>query len=174
MKDKKKIIGVCLTRAEDDFRNSFLTHFQNCAIENDFKLIVFNSPSDFMNKSINDNGSKKIYDLINYDVMDAVVILCETIYDRSLTGQITEKAHSCNIPVILIHEQAEGCFCIVRKYTEEYKTMLRHLFSVHGIKKPVFIGGYKENDPQTQIRLECFRDVLSEFGTEYSSDMVFY
>ncbi|MBP5604906.1 MAG: substrate-binding domain-containing protein, partial [Ruminiclostridium sp.] len=174
MKDKKKIIGVCLTRAEDDFRTSFLTHFQNCAIENNFKLIVFNSPSDFINKSINDNCSKKIYDLINYDVMDAFVILCETIYDHSLTCQLTEKAHSCNIPVILIHEQAKGCFCVVRKYTEEFKTMLRHLFSVHGIKKPVFIGGYKENDPQTQIRLECFRDVLSEFGTEYSSDMVFY
>ena len=173
MKDNKKIIGICLTKAEDEIRTDFLSYFYKISLENDCKLIVFNSPRDLYYGDSYDKGSKSVFELMNYDSLDAIVIMSETFFDRRVPDSIIDKAVEKGVPVILIRGEHESCCCIVPDYAEAYKDTIRHLFSCHGVKKPVFIGGVKD-DPQTLLRLECFRSVLEENGAEFSEDMVYY
>ena len=80
----RKLIGVCLTKVHDDFRTDFLANFYEAASAENFKLVVFNSVTDMYNNDGYDEGAKSVYNLINYDMLDALVILYEAFYSREL------------------------------------------------------------------------------------------
>lgn len=170
----KKIIGICLTKAEDDFRTDFLSFLHKMTADTDYKIIAFNSPRDLYYGDKYDMGSKSIYNIINYDVLDALIILYESIYDKETTESIISSAQSHKVPVILIHGEHEKCFNIVTNYTEAYKDIIRHIIKRHYVKNPVFIGGRKTDDHSTVLRHECFKEVLTEFGIPYRDDMLYY
>ena len=170
----RKVIGVCLSRIEDDFRVNFVSNLHLNAIENDYKLIVFNSLRDFYNDTDHDKGSASIFESINYDLLDAVVILDETIHNKSISGNIISKAKEHNIPVVLIHGEHPDCYSIVSEYEDAYLSIIRHVITEHCIKRPVFIGGLRDNDPETRKRLGCFKKVLEENNIPFSEDMVYY
>ncbi|MBO6232410.1 MAG: EAL domain-containing protein [Ruminiclostridium sp.] len=174
MKDNKKIIGVCLTKIEDEFRTDFLTSFHPIAEKNGYKTVVFNSPRDLYYGDSYDMGSKSIFEMINYDIIDHLVILDECFYDKSVPDLIIRKANEKNVPVVLVHGTHDGCVNIVTDYIDAYKTLIRHLFDVHGVKKPVFVGGRMTDDPHTEARLACFKEVLAEYGVPFSDDLVYY
>ncbi|MBQ9483097.1 MAG: EAL domain-containing protein [Ruminiclostridium sp.] len=174
MKDNKRIIGICLTKVEDEFRTDFLSFFHEIADRDGFKVIVFNCPRDLYYGDINDKGAKKVFELINYDVIDALVILDECFYDKGVVDGIIDKAYENNVPVVLIHSRHDKCLSVVTDYIDAYKTLLRHIFDEHGAKHPVFIGGRKQDDRHTEMRLACFKEVLAEHGIAFSSNMLYY
>ena len=174
MKDNKKIIGVCLTKVEDEFRTDFLSYFHRIADREGYKVIVFNCPRDLYYGDINDKAAKKVFDLICYDVVDALIILDECFYDKGVVESIIDKAHENNVPAVMVHSRHEKCLSVVTDYIDAYKELLRHLFDVHGVKHPVFIGGRKQDDRHTEMRLACFKEILAENGIAFSSDMLYY
>lgn len=172
MKNNKKIIGVCLTRVEDDFRTEYLDHLHEAALKYNCRPIVFNSPRDFFENKKYDSGARTVFDNINYDMLDALVVLKECFYDTDTVETIIKKSSEHNTPVILIHGTDDRCICICPEYTDAYKEVLRHVFEVHGSKKPIFISG-TANEPNSELRLECFKQIISEFGIEFNEDMVY-
>jgi diguanylate cyclase (GGDEF)-like protein len=165
---------VCLTKAEDEFRTDFLSYFHPIAEESGFKVIVFNSPRDLYYGDCNDRGAQTVFDLINYEIIDALVILDECFYDKRVVDSIIDKAYENNVPAVLIHNKHDRCLSVVTDYIEAYKAMIRHLFDVHGIKRPVFIGGRREDDRHTAARLGCFKAVLAEKGIVFDNSMLCY
>ncbi|MBR5087791.1 MAG: EAL domain-containing protein, partial [Ruminiclostridium sp.] len=174
MIENKKLIGVCLTRVEDDFRTEFLKFFHKIAEENNSKIIVFNSPRDFYYGDKYDEGAKSVYKFINYDALDALVILRESFYDEELVNGIIRSATDKGKPVVLVHGRHDDCYCIETDYVDAYRAMLDHLFGIHDIKDPVFIGGKPENDEQTVIRLGIYKEQLEKHGLVYTDDMLYY
>lgn len=170
----KKIIGVCLTKAEDDFRTDYLSFMQKITADTDYKIIAFNSPRDLYYSDKYDIGSKTVFNLINYDIVDVIIILYENFYDKDTVEDIISAATARKVPVILIHGEHENCCSIVTNYTEAYKDVIRHLIKVHHVKNPVFIGGRKTDDNSTVLRHECFKEVLAEFGIPYKDNMLYY
>ena len=170
----KKIIGICLTKAEDDFRTDFLTYMHRITSDTDYKIIAFNSPRDLYYGDKYDIGSKSVYNIINYELLDVVVIMYESFYDKETIEKIITGAHKHKVPVILVHGEHENCFSIVTNYTEAYKDIIRHIIKHHHVKNPVFLGGRKTDDPSTVLRHECFKEVLAEFGIPYRKDMLYY
>ncbi|MBQ9384410.1 MAG: EAL domain-containing protein [Ruminiclostridium sp.] len=169
-----KVIGICLTKCEDDLRTNFLSAFHRRAAENGYKLIVFNSLRDLYYNDEHDKGSASIYNIINYDVLDALVILGETIYDETLKNRIINEAASRGIPTVLIHGEHDRCLCILPDYTEAYSELLKHVIIKHNVKRPVFIAGRRENDPDSLKRLGCLKNVLAQFDIPFSDDRVYY
>ncbi len=169
----KKIIGICLSRLEDDFRNNFLDSFFRTADENNFKIIVFNSMRDLYDGDLNDKGSLSVFDAINYDALDALVILYESIFDKSVIHELTQKAKDHSVPAVIVHGECDGCYNIRKVTAEAYKEVLRHIIMTHKRTRPVFIAGYK-GDADSEERIGCFKEILAESGTEYSDDMLYY
>ena len=170
----KKIIGVCLTKVQDDFRKDYLTYLYMNTVGSGYKLVVFNSLLDLYNGDVYDEGSKAVFDIINYDVFDAIVILCEGFYDTAKIDTIVERSKAHGIPVILVHGEREGCYCIQKEYTEAYKHIVRHVIKDHGATDIFFIGGRKTEDPSTELRLRCCSEVMAEFGLKLDDAMIDY
>ena len=174
MINNKKIIGVCLSKVQDEFGTDYIFNLHRFAADNDCKLIIFNSLRDLYFGDINDAGSAKIFDVINYDVLDALVILCDSLYDRNVVDSMIEKARAHSLPVILLHGEGEGCFCIYHDYTSAYKQVIEHMINDHGVKSVVFMGGRRTEDPDTVLRLEIVRGTLEEYGLSLPDSNVLY
>lgn len=172
---KKKIIGVCLTKIYDICRADYINRLHFLGEKADCKLIVFNSFVDFYNGNAFDDGAKSIYGIINYDIVDALVVLCNCFHDKNIVADIIENAKAYGKPVILIGDTAEGCWSVCPDYRDTYKEMLRHVIVEHGARDTFFIGGMNsDNDKDTVTRLACYKEVLEENGIAFDKSKVDY
>ncbi len=174
MINNKKTIGLCLTKIHDRTRSEFADHLFSAAKKLGYGLVIYNSFIDFYKKSDYLNGSRFVYDNIDYSILDAMIIMNETIYDKEIVDNIISRSKANNVPVIIIKGEAEGCISITDDFTEAYKQLIRHVIRDHGAKNTFFIAGNKENDENTVKRLGCYKAVLAEEGLEFSEDNVDY
>lgn len=170
---KYKLIAVCTTKIHDESCTNFLQELYRCTLNTDYKLLVFNSFYDFFNNDEFDAGASSVYSIINYDFLDAIIIDDKRFFDKSIIDHIVSEAHKRLIPVLLLSGQREGCFYLNRNPEAAFKELISHVIDVHGKKKLYFIAGNKD-EPNSEYRLRCFRDVMEEHGLPCGDDTVFY
>ena len=171
---EKRTIGVCITKIHDISRSDFLDVLYSYAEERSVKLIIYNSFIDFYDNSAYAEGARYVYDFMRCDKLDAVVIMKETFFNDSIVNSIIDNARSAGVPVLTVKGKAEGCFSITDDYSEAYKEVIRHVITHHGARDTFYIAGRKDNDPTSDLRLGCYKDVLAENGIEFSEDNVAY
>ena len=64
------------------------------------RLMFFTCFSDRFSGSAHDMGECAIFSLINYDKLDALILLSETIKDECILKNIVDNARAANIPVV--------------------------------------------------------------------------
>ncbi len=170
----KKIIGVCLTKINNRSRADYISYLHTEAIKSGYKLIVFNSVKDFYNGDDYDEGAKSIYSVINYNLIDALIILSDSFYNSETVNEIIETSKENNVPVILIGAEEDGCYSIIRKYHNAYKDVIRHVICEHGVTDTYFIAGLPENDAESLERIQCYKEVLAENGLLFNEKNVGY
>ncbi len=174
MEKKRRIIGVCITKIHDQTRADFMHRLHHLAMKKDYKLIVFNSFIDFYNNDSFDAGASSVYKIINFDLIDVLVIHTESFCNKSIIDGIVCDAKANDVPVILIDREAEGCFSIVGDYESALETVINHIIKEHGAKDLFFIGGKKDNDQFSESRIKCFRKVLEENGIPFDENKTGY
>ncbi len=174
MLNGRKVIGICLTKIQDTTRSHYVECLYKYACERGWKLIVFNSFLDFYNNDAMDVGAKSVYDLMNYDVLDAVIVMYNSFYDKKIADDIIADIKAHDVPVILLNGEADGCISLCTDYRETYKALLRHVINEHGVTDTFFIAGKRENDPDSVIRINCYKEVLEENGIPFEEDRVDY
>lgn len=170
----KKIVGLCMTRIYDASRAQLIDRLHRCLEAAGMKLIVFNSFVDFYYNDDIDRGAKSVYDLIQFSVVDALVIHEESFYNREIIAELQRRALEAGAPVVMIGDDAEGCFSIGTEYREAYTGILRHVVEEHKVTDTAFMAGRREDDADSAGRLECYRRVLEENGIPYREENVFY
>ena len=166
---------MCLSKIQDEFRTDYTYNLHRFASEQGYKLIIFNSLRDLFFGDLNDAGSRKIFDVINYDVLDALVIHADSIYNTEVIDIIIERAGQHNVPVVLVHGEHEGCCCIKPDYTSAYKKVIEHVVCEHQAKSFVFMRGLRDgSDPDSEKRLAIVREVLSAHGLSLPDKDVLY
>lgn len=168
-----KIIGLCITRINDEGCTEFTEYLSNEAIANGYRLFVFNSFRDFYYNDDYDLGAKSIYKAINFDVLDVLVIDFRSFYDKALVEELISTAKSRDIPVIVLNEEREDCFSIINDCCDAYKELIRHIIGDHKVRTANFIAGVK-GESNSEIRLECYKDILEEFGIPFEEERVAY
>ncbi len=174
MINNKKVIGLCITRIYQTARGDLVDRLHRRLEKAGMKLIVFNSFLDFYHNNAFDDGARSIYDVIQFDVIDALVIHAGSFHDKTIVHSLADRAKAASVPVVMIGEQAEGCFCIENEYREAYCHVLRHVIKDHGVTDTVFMAGRRQDDPSTVGRLSCYRQVLEECGIPYEESRVYY
>ncbi len=170
----KKVIGVCLTKINDHTRANYVSCLHAEATKAGYSLMVFNSLKDFYSNDAYDKGSKSVFDIINYNVIDVLVIFYDNFYDASISDEIIQNAKESDVPVIVIGAEKEGCYSIIHDYKESYKDIIRHVICDHGITDTCFVAGCRDNDPESVLRIQCYKEVLEENNLPFSDDMILY
>ncbi|MCR4840761.1 MAG: EAL domain-containing protein [Lachnospiraceae bacterium] len=174
MLNGKKVIGVCVSKIHSVLLTEYVNALYKGALKRGYKLVVFNSTVDFYNNDRSESGSKGIFDIINYDIVDALVICGIYFYDNELLNKIIDKAKAHNIPTVLVKAESGKCISMLDDYRESFKTLINHVINEHNAKSTFFIAGLRENDKDSEIRIQCYKEVLAENGLAFSEDMIDY
>ncbi len=170
---KYRFIGVCLSRIQENFENDFIHSLIKRAGEYGYKVIIYNSFSDFYYLERYDIGEKYVFDLIDYDLLDGLVILGETIKNEELLNSIVNKAHEKGIYTVSVDKHLEGCFNIGFNYRTAFEAIVRHVIEEHNCRNISIMAGFKDNAFSDE-RIDCCRDILKEYDLELSDDRIMY
>ncbi len=170
----KKIVGVCLTKIHDATRSDYANRLHNLAQKQDIKLIFFNSFVDFYNNDSFDEGARAVYSLINFDILDALVVVYDGFCNKDIADGIVRKAKMNDVPVVLVNGEKNGCWSICSEYEESFKSVLRHVIAEHGATDTFFIAGNRDNDPDSELRIRCYKEVLEEQGLPFDESQIGY
>lgn len=169
----KRVIGVCLTKIHDVTHSEIVSYLHKQAKAQGYKLIVFNSSFDFFDSIDNEIKASQIYDYINFDIIDVLIIFCSCFLDREIYERLISRAQSANIPIILEDEIYDGCITIKNEYDQVFKNMIRHVIAHHNVRDPFFMAGFEKSEPSNH-RIELYKEVLQEYDIPFKEDMLGY
>ena len=168
---ERKIIGVCLSRIYLDNQTNMIKALCKYAELNRMKLFVFNTLT-YVNENPF-NAERKMFDAINFDVLDGLIIFPDYIRDADITRSLVAKSKEMGIPVIVVDGYEEGCYNINFDYITSFEHVVRHMIVDHQCKYVNFIAAQKGN-PYSEARLDCYKRVLAENNLPFEEERVYY
>lgn len=174
MINDKKIVGLCMTRIYQSTRGELADQLHRRLSMHGMKLVVFNSLVDFYHGDATDEGARSVYELIRHGMIDALVVHAHSFYNNDLLTSIADKAKEAGIPVVMLGKELEGCYSIGSEATEAYTQIIRHVVEQHRATDTVFMAGRRQDDPDSETRIGCWRSVLGEAGLPCGDERIFY
>lgn len=172
----KKIIAVCIPRVFDPAAFEYLQLLNRRAVSSGYALFVYQSNTDFgiyTTNQRNNVGESYIFDLIDYDIIDGMVIFSELIKDKELIKRTADKAIDRGIPVVAVEYPLDGCINAKYDYSDCFEKIVRHVIIDHGLTKVNFIAGIEGNS-FSEERHDVYKKVLAERGIPYDPERVGY
>ncbi len=174
MEQEPNLIGVCLSTLYNEDRYNFVKKLNKYAVDNGYRLIIFNSVSDLYERfNKNNEGASSVFRLIPYKMLSAMIIFPNFIHNEEIIDVVLRKCDRYGIPVISIDKELKGASCFSFNYSDAFETMCCHIIEVHGAKNLYLITGTEGND-YAEARRAAYRRALEKNGIAYDDDKVGY
>ncbi len=169
----RRIVSLCISRLHNSENCRFIALLNKLLNDNNCSLLIYNITSDIYWDESVVSAETAVFDLINYEISDVVIIMDEKIKSHRISNNIIKLAHNTDVPVITVDGTYEGCISVDFDYAAGFEKIVRHVIEHHKPKHPHFIAGIKGN-PFSDEREEIFMKVASENGIKVTSDMISY
>ena len=173
MEIARKIIGVCLSQAHTFLKTDLIAELDQAARKEGYGIVVFNCSMDYYWEQIGSNITGRIYELMQYDQLAAIVILAGDLHDTQLQEEIIHNANIRRIPVIWQGGTHRGCISLRCDYEDAYKSIIRHVVRAHKATDTFFLAGIK-GEVNSQMRLRFWQEVMKEEGLPCGGDRFTY
>lgn len=170
---KRKIIAVCVAKIQDDATNDYVTALNDVVFSAGYNVIVYNTSTVLDVDDSYGNTRFYIYSLMDFSMIDVVIIHEESIHNEVVTQTIIQNAKNFHVPVIIVGESHEGCINIKFDQEQGFAAMVRHMIEKHHLTDLHFMAGMK-NNPFSDRRLNVFKQVLYENNLTFDDGMVSY
>lgn len=173
MKEFKNVGVICASGHKEPvkpFLGSLVKNARDCGR---YRLFIFHCFEDLYYKSKNDLGAKSVFDVINYDNMDAVIIYPTSLKDSSVTEKVAAECAAHGVPLISIDEAIKGAFRLFFGYGEAFSRIVEHVIKEHGCRKIKLVAGLRNND-FSQTRIDSCREVMERFGLSLEENDIMY
>lgn len=178
---RRKNIAVCVTGYDQEYESAVVNGVYQRCVELDYNLLVF---ADLIRKpDLNSahklafnvvRGESEIFNLINYDMVDGIIILGDSIVNVDSMMEIDRIARIKGIPTVNVndpeHTLQEN---ILLSDSIAMEFVVEHLISEHKLTKINFIGGFPGN-LQTEERLSAYKKVLTRHGLPVEESRIAY
>lgn len=177
---KRKTIALCVTGFDWEKESRIVAGIWRQCLAEDINLLVF--ASLLRKKEINAGeysdsiikGETEIFELMNYDMIDGIILLGDTFIVDGVTERISERAKARDIPVINVADPVHPIdHNVLLSDRGAMELCVRHLVEDHGLRKINFIGGFPGN-PETEYRLAAYKKVLEDNGIPFEPERVGY
>ena len=170
---KYKIIGICVCGIQEENVHDIVKSICKRAEKSGYKVFLFSSFDDMYVDSLFTRAASSIFGLINTGLLDALIILPESIKSDRVTDKIISDARALNIPIISIDRAIPDCSSIVFDYVNTFERIVRHIIEDHKCTRVNFVAGFKDN-PFSDERIAVFKKVLKENNIEFDEDRLGY
>lgn len=170
---KYKVIGICTSCVQSDYVREIVSSISRRGVKEGYKVLLFNTFSDLFHNSSYNRGEASIFDLINYDILDVIIIMPEAIKRDSTSSEISRRAKEHGVPVICVDRAVDKCCSVTFNYADVFEKIVRHVVEFHGCRRVNFIAGVKGNS-FSEERIEVYKKVLAENGIEFEPERLGY
>lgn len=170
---RKKTIVLCLTKINVETQHEIFLSVYKRVLELDYRLILISTSNDMYYYDGLSTGEGNIFYLINYKLIDGIILLSETIKEKCILDDIITSAKMNNIPLISIDKYIEGTYNISFSYAQSMEKIVRHIVEHHKCKRVNFIAGMKGNS-FSEERLDVYKKVLTENNIPIEEDRIGY
>ena len=168
-----KILVYCTSRIHESNFNYFISALNDDLVLHGWRILIFSTLTDLFLKTESSKGEAKIFDLINYEIADAIFVSNENLLDTEVKDNILQKAKSHNIPTFVFGGTDSNYFNIGFNHKLGIRKITKHIIEQHNITDLHFLCGRKNSDVSNE-RLEAFKDVLSEHKIHFDDSMISY
>ncbi|WP_449073657.1 diguanylate cyclase domain-containing protein [Ruminococcus sp.] len=162
MTNTPRIIGVCLSMLPEEYRLQCVRALNKYAVQQGYRLFIFHSKTDFyLPLTPTDDGEMSIFQLIQYHMLDAMIVLPDTIKRDSVLQSIIDSCRSHNVPIISIDKFLEGCVNFRFDYSNSFEMLCQHVVQKHHAKRLFMMAGMRDNTFSDE-RIHAFEKVMAE------------
>lgn len=173
MYKNKNVIGICTAEMDQKFHVKMLRRITKELSDLGYYVMLFGSDSNMYQLTDSNLADACVFDLMNLELLDVVILFSETIHQKSILTHIVKAVTSANIPVISVGKELDKCHNVLYDTATAFERLVRHVVEYHGIREVNFISGYKGNEIAEE-RLEIYRRVLDDNDIPYEEDRVGY
>ena len=171
--ENKKVIALYLTKINIETQHQIYVSVYQRIKELGYALVLINTSNDMYHYNGLSTGDGDIFSLVNYDLIDGVIILSETIKDDIILSNIISSVKSHNVPIVSIDKHIPEVYNINFDYSEAMEKIVRHIVEYHKCRRVNFIAGIKGNS-FSEERVDAYRKVLIENGIPVEEDRIGY
>ena len=177
----RKTIAICVTSYDSEYETRVVEGVYEACQELNINLLCYSAlmrkPALNMDRHLDDSiirGEAEIYNLINYDMLDGIILEGESFMSPEISDLIYKRAKQRNIPVVNINDpEFRTDYNIELSDSNAMEFVIRHLVEEHGLTKINFIGGFPGN-LQTEERLSAYKKILTEHDIAIEEDRIDY
>lgn len=136
-------------------------------------MLVFHCFGDMVYSSGSNDGEASVFSLINYEMLDAMIVIPASIHDKSVRQKIADGCHGHNVPLITIDIPLPGAFCVSFGYGEAFGRIVEHILSHHGCRRIKLIAGSRDNAFST-MRIDSCREIMQKHGLTLRDEDLYY
>ena len=170
----RRRIALLCGQPEEYCQRLFVQGFNKVAFASDIDVCVFAMYQKYQDSLQRETGDASIFDIINYNKFDAVVVMADSIQTPGLSEKIEER----------LNDEYKGKVLFVEGDTKKYpneiqdnytpiKKVISHLIEEHKFTDIAFLTG-KSWHPHAKKRLQAFIDCMEEHGLKVPEDRIFY
>ena len=172
MTERKKI-AICVTSIHQRSVHRMMAELGSEAAKRGYDVQIFATLSDLYYHTENEQAQSRIFELIPYDEICALILFSETIKDDKLREKLAEHAKERGIPVFSHKQAMSGCYHFYYDSENALADILRHLIDTHHCKRINFISGLKGNEI-AEGRTQVYRKILEEYGYPVEEERIGY
>lgn len=169
----RRVIGICTAELDSQFQTKLLVRVIKELNSLGYYVMVFASDSDMYNLTEGDLADASVFNLMNLDRVDVVLIFSETIKHQSILGHIVDRSVKAQKPVVSIGAELNQCYNVIYDTDTAFEQMVRHIVEYHELREVNFISGLKGN-PVAERRLEIYQRVLEDNDIMFEPGRVGY
>lgn len=181
MSMNRRNIAVCVTGYNWEYESRVVYGIYKRCQELDINLLVFATlltrPPLNMNRVLPPDivsGELELFNLINYDILDGIAILGDSMIQEDIIYKINKNAEEHDIPVVNINDPAHKLkYNIILSDKTAMESVVTHLIEEHNVTKINFIGGFSGN-LQTEERLAAYKKVLKAHNIPIEESRIAY
>lgn len=141
--------------------------------EEDICLYQYNSQGNWSLDEKHNHGEYNIYTLPDLSYFDGIIMDCTNILERQYLDCLVDRIRKADKPTVSIGSYIDGFFYAGVDNKRSITDIMDHLYTKHGCKSYVFVGGPKENYENT-LRVEAYFECLERFGLPREDNPVWY
>ena len=161
---KRKTIGVFLCKAYSLFDNAVYSALEKEAKRLDYDIVIFTTVGYFASQNDYDAQERGMFAFAPIEELDGIIVAPDTYeiegFREELRLEIMKRA---KCPVVTIRHRTDDISCVYTDEDRAFRPLIRHLLDDHGLKKVVFMAGYKGH-PDSEKRLQVYREEMAAHG----------
>ena len=167
-------IGVCCTAMHKEPVRPIIDELARLVMESEScRMIVYQSFGDLYYNNNGDYGSRSVFDLINADMLDVMILFPDKIFDKGVVRSIIDRCTASGVPVLCVDEEIEGTYGMPLAHGKAFSEIVEHVLSVHGCRRVKLVAGVKDN-PFSETRVESCREVMARYGLTLDEGDILY